>query len=256
MRLLLFMLLSAWSVGAAILGPDLASQAVTAFRPDIIPGLWLWLDAGWTLSGMTNNQSVPTWPDMLTPTTLWTNLTSSKQPTFKTDMANGRPCVFFDNVDDDLSYEMPATTLAECTFFLAFIPMAVGANNGRYCSFGDTTYTNEFKSIANQYGNSYWVVDSAGVARVTSTHQFHVFCLHKSTGTTFTNMLDNAPSNSGTWAVTNATLARIGATIKTSFTGKSGGWYAELLYYTNSLSSADAAAVRRYLCRKYGAVGK
>src|ERR1051325_4711729 len=72
------------------------------FSPSDISGLKIWLkaDAG---AGSSDGDAVGTWTDQSGTSHDFTQATSSKKPTYKTNIQNSLPVVRFDGTDDEMS---------------------------------------------------------------------------------------------------------------------------------------------------------
>lgn len=74
-----------------------------AFAPTDLANLVLWLKADDGPDDPVDDQPVATWSDKSGNGRDATQGTAAQQPTYKTDIQNGKPAVQFDGVDDDLA---------------------------------------------------------------------------------------------------------------------------------------------------------
>jgi hypothetical protein len=89
-------------ITATVDGRDytVAATTVAFTRPDQIANLVLWLQADGLV--LNDNDPVATWADASGAGNGVTQSTTSKKPTFKTVILNGKPIVRFDGIDDEM----------------------------------------------------------------------------------------------------------------------------------------------------------
>lgn len=104
-----------------------AADLMEPFKPSDVPGLELWLDAE-AITGLSDGAAVATWPDSSGNGRNVTQATGSLQPLWKQSIANGRPAVRFDGVDDVLAAASATiVSAAPLTSFVVATPIDINA---------------------------------------------------------------------------------------------------------------------------------
>lgn len=100
------------------LPPRPAASPVPPWTPSNLAGLTRWF-TGSAITGLSNGDPVPLWPDSAVMPSDAIQITTSKQPTYVASAVNSQPGVYFDGVDDLLHYSLTNVGLAH-TVFLVF----------------------------------------------------------------------------------------------------------------------------------------
>lgn len=241
----------------------LSGQAGT-FSPTDVGGLQLWFDAD-AISGLADGDSVSQWDDLSGTDRHATQATSSRQPTYKAGIQNGRPIVRFDGGD---AIQTAATQVvgADGTWSAFAVARRTGgsgvgsivhhdntrtvatyvrvaqmlrSNSGSLESIAFNSSVSAFTDSAGAHGSGFFVGSA-----VHSTTQIEAFVNGTSNGAT---------STSGT-AEVDTTHVALGAAVDggqgpTAFLT---GDIAEVIIYDSALSSTDRASVESYLSAKWG----
>lgn len=232
------------------------------FSPRKLAGLRLWLAAD-RITGLANGDPVSSWTDLSGQGNHATQSTTAAKPLWKTGIANGRPGVLFDGVDDFLSLAAGACTAmlaGDKSVFLVLKWVAVAAAEARALTIANAGGSSRF-SMRYTTGPLYSTLHTTGAAQVNttasagaapSTAAAQVFEVVQS-GTSFVGRTNGTqfaadPANAGGET---AGVGALGAAAQgTSLFGNL--YIFEVIAYNRALSTTEAAAVRRYLGSKYG----
>lgn len=233
------------------------------FTPSILPSLKLWLAAD-RIAGLSDGDPVTTWADLSGQGNNATQGTGAAKPLFKTNIANGRPGVLGDGVDDFMSLPaglLTALMAGDRTVFAVAKWVAhaadakvmaiynggfstrfgIGEDNGGAGAQWAFIYTTG--AAAQTISAAIGVVPSANTTQISEAVQSGVNYTGLTNGTqvgTVTNAGVEAPSQGAIFA---------GAGGSNQF----GNLYIlEVVAYSAALSAADRARVRRYLGTRWG----
>lgn len=232
------------------------------FSPRNLPGLQLWLPAD-RITGLVDGDPVTTWSDLSGSGNNATQGTGAAKPLYKVNIANGRPGVLLDGVDDFMSLTAAVQTAL------------LGANKSVFAVVKWVTLVDDMRvySVANGGGST------RGALKYSSAPQYQVlyttgaaqaalsFTSVATPSTTVAQIVELVQAgtaisgrlNGGVGASANdagAEAANAGALGSNAFASGSFGnlYILEFVAYNVALSTADAARVRRYLGQKYGVV--
>jgi hypothetical protein len=231
----------------------IAAQSL-AFRPNVIAGLQLWLDAA-DSSTITVSTGVSEWRDKSTTGSAWTQTTGNSQPLTGAQTINGRNVIVFDGSNDWLESVAPLSTSMPLTFFIVQ-QIVTKTNFGMSYTSGVTDgfdirqeSTAGRLSIRTTSTQSY--LDGASVDR---TGIVDVVGMRFPTGLTVNNGRRNGVSLAFSASTTKPALTG------THSIGSRGGasFYAnvrigEIIAFNTLLSDADFILVQSYLMQKWGA---
>jgi hypothetical protein len=230
-----------------------------AFSPAQVAGLRLWLRAD-LISGLSDGAAVATWPDDSGNARDAAQATAANQPTYRTNVVNGRPVVRFDGTDDWMS--TPSLTFGAFTAFYVYRATAgllaehsasAVLNDGDYFHPPGGAHAHVRRgggggALQSSYDVSPNLADNAWrlvTRRFDGSHAGHALYTN---GTLQGKSTVYNSADPGTAAVSVALHlgARGGASL--FFAGD----LAELLVYDAALSTADREAVQAFLAAKYG----
>jgi hypothetical protein len=214
-----------------------------AFLPTDISGCKLWLRAD--SLGLSNGAAVSSWSDESGNSSHATQVTSTKQPIFTTNVINGLPVVRFDITDDFmLTADLAGAPLAQpnTIFIVASLP------NTRTILDGKTTAgrarVNSNGTVVRMNGGT--SVDTTGVTSGTTLRIYSVFFNTTNSGMYINGTSVLSAANTGSNSLTALHLG-----CDASETAFFGGDLAEVIVYAGALSSADREVVETYLSQKY-----
>lgn len=232
------------------------------FTPRSLSGLKLWLPAD-RISGLVDGDPVATWGDLSGQGNHATQGTGAAKPLFKTNIANGRPGVLGDGVDDFLTLAAGACTAlmaGDRTIFLVTKWVTHGANRrvislsnaggGTRCAISEDgagagaawAFVYSTGAAARTITAVIGAVPSANTTQISEAVQ---------SGVNYTGLTN------GTQVGTAADASVEAAGVGTLFAGAGGTnnfgnlYLMEVVAYSAALSAADRARVRRYLGAKY-----
>lgn len=232
-----------------------------AFSPAKLAGLSLWLSAD-RITGLADGDPVSSWSDLSGNSNHATQSTTAAKPLYKVNIANGRPGVLFDGVDDYLSLAAGAYTAmlaGDKTVFVAAKWAATGAdkrlvsvsNAGASTRFALTHTTGpvyqHFYTTGAAQANvtaSAGAIPSTSVPQIVEAVQSGTSFIGRTNGTT----IAADPANAGGEVAASGALG--------SNAAGSGGfanvYILDVIAYNRALSATEASAVRRYLGVRYG----
>jgi PKD repeat protein len=208
--------------------------------PSSLPGLAMWLRAD-AISGLSDGVPISTWEDQSGRGHHASQASASKQPTYRTDIVNGRPALHFDATDDGMSTTLNPSGMAQTVFFVwsfaatsrswTYLMNAggsrwiLGVTSGKY--FG---YTGSYM-WGDPYTAGRWVVQTVrqsdalaemwidGTGRATTTSVQDPGTVHFAASGSYTNPLD--------------------------------GYIAEVIWYDRTLTNQERTEVESWLAGKY-----
>jgi hypothetical protein len=208
--------------------------------------LWLKADTGVTTD---TSNGVSTWADQSGNSYNATQTTAASRPTLQTNALNGYPIIQFNSAATHyLNISNVMTGLTQAEIFAVVRANTVTGNNGLW-SFGGNPwewYSGSDGTIQSAFGTNTAIIQGVPQRDIT---KFRIYQICSQTGT-WQSWIDGAlfyETKTNTVAVTNPALL-----------GRNGGGYgfygdmAEVLIYSQPLSSADRASVIAYLNGKYG----
>lgn len=230
------------------------------FTPSILPSLKLWLPAD-RISGLVDGDPVTTWADLSGQGNHATQGTGAAKPLYKVGIANGRPGVLFDGVDDFMSLTAGAATAmltGDHTVF-AVVKWVTFGSDGRIVTVANGTASTRFslRHLTGPVWNLAWTTGAAGFNASFSAGDIPsaivpqvVECVQS--GANISGLLNGTTGVSNTNAGTEAAAAQsMGA--NGSGAASFGNLYLmEFITYSAGLSAADRARVRRYLGARWG----
>jgi hypothetical protein len=225
----------------------LARAGSAAFTPPSSANLKLWLKPE-SLSALSNNDPVGTWPDSSGNSADVTQTTVGLKPLYKTNQLNGVAGVAFDGIDDNLfnSNAPQASTVYTMFMVLKFtsatgteVPFRIGENAG----YG------MYKGTGNRTVLHRLVADCVDAAATTNAEYWSAV----RTSAPLLSFFVNGASQSVTNSTSNATAPE-SATHVGRF-GGAGLYFAgtlfEILCYNTNLGTTDRQTVEAYLAAKY-----
>lgn len=229
------------------------------FSPRSLPNLVLWLNAS-LITGLVDGDPVTTWADLSGQGNHATQGTGAAKPLYKVGIANGRPGVLFDGVDDFMSLTAGAaeTLMGAARTVFAVVKWVATLNDMRIVSASNAGGNGRFALRVG--GSTLWqAVYTTGAAGANlnlsgvnnpSTSVAQIMDSVQS-GASFTASVNGLLGATAVDAgVEAAGVAALGA--NGPGTGSFGNLYIlEVVAYSAALSAADRARVRRYLGAKY-----
>lgn len=221
------------------------------FDPRRLGSLAIWLDAS-QLFGVADGAEVATWNDLSGNGNDATQSTSSKRPTYQTNILNGRPALQFDGVDDFLATAVLSYPQPNTVFVVVSTP-AAGANSYDIIdghSTGDRTKLSVLDSASSGHLTLFAGASLIGsVDRSNATHIFTGIFDGASNSESFVDgVSESGPGDGGTQAVAGLT---IGA--KKSQNGNFFKDYIfEFMVFNERFVAGKLREAWRYLGRKYG----
>ena len=204
-----------------------------------------WLDAN-QLTGLTDSGYVSYWPDADGNGTSLSQSTATEQPTYRTNVLNGRPVVRFDASDDGLSGG-PGVTGPAWAMFVVLIPGA--AYNARAVQDGSH---NLFVGVG---GDGHWdfyaargISNSAGPTVVAGTPTCLTIRYDGSTSSFRVNGVDHTGDSGSAQPPAALALGASGYVTNQPW----GGDVAEVILYDGSVTDAQRASIESYLSTKWG----
>lgn len=236
-------------------------RAAARFLPKRLSGLVLWLSAA-SIGGLADGDPVATWPDLSGKGNRATQGTTAAKPLYKVGIANGKPGILFDGVDDFLS--LPAAVYnalqtGNKSVFVAAKWVALGSdkrlwstqNSGgsNRSSMGifDATAYQFFYSTGAAQANLFQSAGSApstSVTQILELVQTAPAIVGRVNGTAMASANDAGNEASGLTGAIGANGAGSGAFAN--------AYVLEMIAYNRALSASEALAVRRYLGSRYG----
>jgi hypothetical protein len=229
----------------AVTYPATATYEVTGFSPTQIPGLTLWLNS--TSLALTNGAAVASWNDDSGSGNTVTQGTSSQRPTFQTGQFNGRPCVRFDGVDDNLiapSLIAPQITLFSThkyrtAFFQFSQPISTGPFADFYLDSGTTNISVGRNGVTDEAR-----YPAAGNVLI-DTWYCHALVIDTTSGT-YTSLYLNGVSKASLTTASTGGAAQNGLSVST---GAALVDIAEVIKYDARLTDSQIAQVAAYMLR-------
>lgn len=224
------------------------------FTPDDLPDLELWARAD-TLTGLSDDDPIQTWPDESGKGNDLTQATSGKRPLYKINVLNGRPVVRFDGVDDVLE-ATPGITTFPVTIVVVAREIGTGATiYERAWMMGAATDLNLWTD--GQYPNAtwaYWQTDPGNVISTVEAENWVVASVvlistAAGDGTWFLDgvaqtTFDPAPGNDP-WT----NIFNLGGDDSANYCNLE---VAEVIIYSRALPAAERRRVEGYLGAKWG----
>lgn len=236
------------------MSPRLLRPLASGFSPRQIPDLGLWLDASDASTFTLNGSTVSEWRDKSGNGKHAAQATAADQPTYATNVVNGRSAVVFDGSSDHMAGPAVFSALP-CTLFMSVLFPSTKQIGMLFNQYSGTTDT-----VALYRGHSATdgvrLFNGANLTSVAlpSNNTWHLIGFEAGTTSAnsrlFINGVVDATGNAGTnspaqggyylarWA--GGTPAYTPATI------------GEVVAYKRSLSTAEATAVQGYLGRRWG----
>jgi hypothetical protein len=241
------------------LGRSTRPASGAAFTPTQVAGLKLWLEADGTLwqdsarttSAAADGDPVGAWDDGSGLANHATQATSTKRPTLKLAIQNGRPVVRFDGVDDFLAVAA-SLTLKPASVFVACsaTSFVVRALLGQAAS-GTGALGFRFESGTNLTVKVVGIGTIASAPVVTSAGAAFQVGLTYTAGGVYAVYYDRVQKSTGT---SNSPAVGAGAPSIASGYGNGENWPGdiyEFLVYDSALSDPDRQSVEDYLKGKW-----
>lgn len=216
------------------------------FAPSQIPGLKLWFNAG-ALS-LNNNDPVSSWTDLSGQGNHATQATGTKQPTYKTNVLNGRPVVRFDGVDDYLqtaAFSAPLSQPSTMFVVCSFSGLSDTATDGLTAGARHLLVQSGATTVGISAGTylSYTDASPSGVSIWSALY-------NGTTSELYRNGASKAAGNAGTNQLAGLT---IGADHRAPAAADYiQGDMPEIILYNRALSASERRTVEQYLGRRYG----
>lgn len=237
-----------------------------SFSPDDIAGLELWLDAN-QITGKNDGDTISTWSDVSGNSNNVTQATAGRQPTYKTNIFNGKPIIRFDDAawpnNDNLfstaTHTLPSGNGNYSAFIVFSQAMQVVSWNYAFIWGGRSTKTGVH--ILSPSGNGgeqgvAWIgYYGAGSAVFTGLNDGnpHVISLIYN-GTNHTPYKDSVVGTANNNNNGNVATTGIGVGCNGTEDEVFAGDIAEIIVYDTALSDANRGDVETYLIDKYGIV--
>ena len=223
----------------------------TAFRqsntsPPIMTSLVFFAEAA--QESYADNDPVPTITDLSGSGRSATQSTGAKQPTFKTNIVNGRSAYLFDGVDDEVA-TASASWSGSFSAYVVAKQVSSTVQYARLWEIGANTHAAMTAWTSSATVNGQWVVGASSAA--TSTGSFRCFSF---VGTTGTATLWSNGSSVSTMTGTPGTLSTT-LTVGNYGGGGSyyGNWYvATLVIYNTNHGTTDRQSIENWLIARYG----
>jgi hypothetical protein len=232
------------------------------FNPRQVGGLRLWLDATDPAGNGTqpaNASSVSSWVDKSGNGNTVTQATGANQPTYRTNVLNGKPVVRFDGVNDLMGKSSASSLGTTVTMFVVGTTNGNASTRGTFFDYSTGAATNTGANIVQRDAGPDMTVgffdgtlDQFSSGAIALPYTAVMYCYNTgSDGFLFLN---------GTQAATGATGNISGApnayTIGSLFNGVA-SWFlngdvAEVIFYNGNISTAQKLLVNRYLGNKWG----
>jgi hypothetical protein len=228
------------------MSPRLLRPRATGFNPKSIAGLAVWLDAGAPASLTFNGSTISQINDQSGNARNGTQATAARQPSYSATDANGRPAITFPS--GGLSVVTPEWAFTNTVTVFAVAKntnnsfggmFQRGAVNERHAGF-----RNSGTLVARRGGSS-----DASVTFTSSDYNVMQWSFAATLGRTTVNGTAGTDQTSSVSFAADIKSLRVGS-LGDGTLGMIGG-IAEFLYYDALISTTEAAAVRRYLGRKY-----
>lgn len=235
-------------------------SAPRRWRPSRLSGLRLWLSAD-RISGLADGDPVSSWSDLSGQGNHATQSTTAAKPLYKTNIANGRPVVRFDGVDDFLTVANAASfDLATPTIFVVGTSSAgTRAFVGKVTFAGLTTDANRRKLQVTRAGATTFAFRSGADAALKTSSTlswtgFNVLSVVGRGAADYTLAVNGtaADSSSPTLDFTTYNTAAVALGSSAGLADFLIGDIAELIVYNRALSATERKAVERYLGARYG----
>lgn len=243
-------------------GAAFAAQVQTAMNaagasPDAIAGLTGWFRAD-LVSGISDGGAVTTWADQSGGARDLTQGTAANKPTYKHSVANGRPAISFDGIDDfmDTTALMSAFIGASAgtIFVVYFVPSDA---SGTQYLLSDTAATPNVQAYVDSTPN-FVALNNDGAsdtaAKSTTLGAWHVgLWMHDATNINAGNDDADTAALASTASGATSSLAnplRVGRSGSTYLKG----YIAEIVVYNAILSEENRRRVEKYLATKYANV--
>lgn len=228
------------------------------WTPSNLSGVHIWNNAE-SITGLSDGDSVSSWPDDSGNGNTADQATSGQQPTWEDAELNSLPVVRFDGTNDNLSYgDVDDLDVGTGDFFLAFViePSAIGSN---------MTIFSKNSAAAGQL----FRVQSAGKLQlyVAGTGSFALGTTVLSAGTAYVTIAERTSGTAQIWlngtsedtdansnSVSNANPCILGG----QSSGTTNTWQgdiAEVVAGGSSISTDDRQKLEGYLAWRYGLEG-
>lgn len=229
-----------------------------AFSPSSLPNLALWLKAD-AITGLTDGQSVATWNDSSGNGRNVTQATGVYQPTYKTNIINGKPVVRFDGSNDHLL--QPVIT-GDPTALSLFVAAKRAASAGGQVLWGHRSESTRLIQLTtNDDTTAVWQLRGSGNAlqQLLITGTLTNWNIYTATFDKPNNnhvfRLNGGSQQTNTYAFGSETMTSTLETIGASNTGGYGFYFngdiAEIIVYSRALSTTERQQVEQYLAQKY-----
>lgn len=212
--------------------------------PLSIPGLVAWYDAS-RITGLSDGAAVATWEDSSGNGNDLTQATAGLRPTYQTGELNGLPIVREDGSDDYMSVDFGASPASQP--YSVYMVFRLHTLSGEQEDIVEGTTANTPEMSWNSGNNTafIWAGGFDPIAFTVDTN-FHVF------GGVFdgvSSVLDLDGTETVVDAGTNAfsQVMEVGGSVR-----KTPGDYAELVFYSAELTSAQRQQLRDYFSSKWG----
>lgn len=236
---------------------DLASLK-TIFNPRMISGLEAWYDAS-AISSITIQTGVQQWADLSGNSRHLIQNTTNSQPLYNSVTLNNRPTLTFDGSNDSL--RTAAFTIAQpFTFFAIFrFESAYVSGAPRIIDGGNQTSGWRAGEIYRQAENDIRMYNSPGgglvvgnVVPAGQVRQFNVWDFEFSGATSRLRYRTNVYTATGSIGTNSLLRITVGGDSNTTALSNSNISVAEILLFSRTMPTNEAAAIRRYLGAKYG----
>lgn len=218
------------------------------FSPSSLDNLELWLDAGSGVSDggagpIEDGDAVESWTGRGPNAGVASQSTVAKRPEYKTGIINGKPVVRFDGVDDLLTHTFGSSLSQANTIFV------VGNINGAGPEYFIDGLDGSNRHIIYRSGGNWFIFSGANVSGGTSDANKHIFTAVFN-GASSSLRVDGASVLSGNAGAHSVGGLTIGANNSESILLD--GDIAELIVYSDSLTTDERDQVEEYLSGKYG----
>lgn len=244
-------------------------------KPTDISGCSLWLDSDdsktlftdfqATTNPTLDGQNIAYWTDKAGGQDVMQN-TLSARPTYKTNILNGKPALYFDGGDDLLSAVNRQTT-GPCTIIVVCRADSHSGDLSGILTFGDNTGGNSGPGIIYYGGSNYTVVsDGLGATAALSSNSNQsilgtpsiISSVYTQTRTTNSYLYINGVfqeyyTGAGVALASTSNRVQVGArTGGGNNTRRLVGYIAECIVYDRALKDNERALVENYLAQKWG----
>lgn len=229
----------------------------TSFTPRMISGLEAWYDAS-VGSSVTIQTGVQQWADLSGNGRHLIQNTTNNQPLYNSVTLNNRPTITFDGSNDSL--RTAAFTVAQpFTYFVIFrfesayvsgAPRIIDAGNSATHRAGEV-----YRQAANDirmYNSPNLGIVVGNVVPAGQVQQFNVWDFQFSGATSRLRYRTNVYTATATIGGNSLLRLTVGADSNATAVTNSNISVAELLVFSRSMPTDEAATIRRYLGMKYG----